>query len=114
MIKNNYHKGLMAELKAFAYLRFKGWVILEKRFKTSVGEIDLIAKDGDVVVFIEVKLRKTMEAAAESIHARNQARVRRAAELYLQKYPEYTGCELRFDALVMAPGAWPEHIPNAF
>src|ERR1035437_74939 len=114
MITTGYQKGLLAEFKAKSYLRFKGYYILEERFRTSVGEIDLIVKKDNMVVFVEVKLRKTLEAAAEAIHAKNQSRVRRAAELYLQKHPEYTGCELRFDALVMAPGAWPQHIPDAF
>src|ERR1035437_2664063 len=114
MAVTGYQKGLLAEFKAKSYLRFRGYHILEERFKTTVGEIDLIAKNGNTVVFVEVKLRKTMEAAAEAIHAKNQSRVRNAAELYLQKHPEYTECELRFDALVMAPGAWPQHIPNAF
>ncbi len=88
--------------------------MLAERFRTPVGEIDLIVRRGRFVAFIEVKLRATSDAAAEAIHIKNQGRVRRAAELYLQKHPEYTGCELRFDALVMAPYAWPRHIPNAW
>lgn len=104
----------MAELKAKIYLRTLGYTILTERFKTQLGEIDIIAKKGNTVVFVEVKLRKTADAAAEAIHSRNQSRVRNAAELYLQKHPEYTDCELRFDALVLAPGAWPRHIENAW
>lgn len=114
MKKSSYHKGLLAEFKAKSYLRFQGFRILTERFKTPVGEIDLIAKKGNLIIFAEVKLRGTVEAAAEAIHTKNQSRVRSAAELYLQKYPEYNECELRFDALIMAPGAWPEHIPDAF
>ena len=114
MKTTGHQKGLIAEFKAKSYLRFNGYRVLEERFKTSVGEIDLIVKKENLVVFVEVKLRKTMEAAAEAIHAKNQSRVRRAAELYLQRHPEYNECELRFDALVMAPGAWPQHIPDAF
>lgn len=114
MEATGYQKGLMAELKAHAFLRLQGFEVLTKRFKTSVGEIDLVAKKGNLVIFVEVKLRKSRDIAAESIHIRNQQRVRRAAELYLQKYPEYNNCDLRFDALVMAPGAWPDHITDAF
>ncbi len=114
MAVTGYQKGLLAEFKAKSYLRCKGYKILEQRFKTPSGEIDLIVKNGNLIVFVEVKMRKTMEAAAEAIHEKNKSRVRRAAELYLQKHPEYTEFELRFDALVMAPGAWPQHIPNAF
>lgn len=114
MSATGYKKGLLAESFAKLYLRLKGYRILAERFKTPVGEIDLIAKRGRQLVFVEVKLRKTAAEAAEAIHARNQSRVRRAAELYLQKHLEYTGYELRFDALALAPYAWPQHIRNAW
>jgi putative endonuclease len=109
-----HQKGLQAEALAKLYLQLKGYSVLEYRFKTTLGEIDLIVKKGDVVAFVEVKLRKTEDAAAEAVHVKNQSRVRNAAELYLQKHPEYNECELRFDALVMARGAWPRHIENAW
>jgi putative endonuclease len=114
MVKSNHLMGLLAEFKAKSFLRYNGFTILTERFKTSVGEIDLIAKKGNLVIFVEVKLRKTTEAAAEAIHTRNQLRVRNAAELYLQRYPEYNQCDMRFDALVMKPGSWPDHITDAF
>jgi len=114
MAETGHSKGLLAELKAKSFLRFRGFSILAERFKTPLGEIDLIAKKGNLVVFVEVKLRKTRDAAAEAIHAKNQSRVRSAAELYLQQHPEYNECDMRFDALVMTPGAWPQHIPDAF
>lgn len=79
-----------------------------------MGEIDLIVSRGRRLAFVEVKLRGTAEAAVEAIHSKNRSRVRNAAELYLQKHPEYTGWELGFDALVMVPGAWPKHIRNAW
>lgn len=111
---SGYQKGLQAEFFAKLYLRLKGYRIVAERFRTLVGEIDLIARQGRRLVFIEVKLRKTTDTAAEAIHAKNRARVSRAAELYLQKHLEYTGWEIRFDALLMAPGAWPQHIRNAW
>ncbi len=114
MAETSHSKGLMAELKARSFLRSKGFRILTKRFKTPLGEIDFIAKDGKTLVFVEVKLRKTKEAAAEAIDKKNKKRVRNAAELYLQQHPEYNDFEMRFDALILAPGAWPEHIPDAF
>ncbi|MFH1158535.1 MAG: YraN family protein [Pseudomonadota bacterium] len=113
-MKTSHQKGLRAEAFAGLYLRLKGYRVVEERWKTPMGEIDLIVRRGRRLAFIEVKLRGTAAAAVESIHARNRFRVRSAAELYLQKHPEYTGWELGFDALVMAPGAWPRHIRNAF
>jgi len=109
-----YAKGLQAEKWASWYLRIKGYRILAMRYKTPVGEIDIVAKRGGVVVFVEVKQRAGLQAAAEAIHAQNQQRVRRAAELYLQKYPRYTGCNVRFDAVMLAPYQWPRHLENAF
>lgn len=109
-----HQKGLWAERRAAWYLRLKGYGILAMRYKTRVGEIDVIARRGKTVVFIEVKHRQNKTAAMEAVHADNQARVRRAAELYLQKYPRYTGHNMRFDVLVFAPRTWPQHIQNAF
>ena len=114
MAATGHQKGLQAESFAKFYLRLKGYRILAERFKTPVGEIDLIVKRGRQLVFIEVKLRKTVSAAAEAVHTKNQSRVRRSAELYLQKHMEYTGYELRFDAVVLAPYAWPRHVLNAW
>lgn len=109
-----YQKGLWAERLAAWYLRLKGYGILAMRYKTRVGEIDVIAKRGRTVVFVEVKRRQSLTAAKEAVHGDNQARVRRAAELYLQKHPRYTGHDMRFDVLVFAPRHWPQHIQNAF
>ena len=112
--KTGHARGLTAETIAALYLRCKGYRILERRFRTPLGEIDIIARRGGAVAFIEVKLRKTHDAAAEAIHAHNQARVRQAAALYLARHPEYAGLETRFDALMLAPGRLPQHIVNAF
>ena len=109
-----YKKGLWAEGLACAFLMLKGYRIAACRFKTRVGEIDIVARRGNTLAFVEVKLRKTSQTAAEAIHFRNQERVRRASSLYLQRHPEYTGTDVRFDAVVMAWGSWPQHITDAF
>jgi putative endonuclease len=109
-----HNTGMKAETLAALFLRLKGYRILERRYRTHLGEIDIIAKRYGVVAFVEVKLRRTHESAAEAIDRINQSRVRRAAELYLAKHIEYTVFETRFDALVMAPGRLPRHITGAF
>lgn len=114
MNSTNYKKGLWAEKKAEIILAIKGYRILARRFKTPSGEIDLVAKRGDVLVFVEVKQRVSLDAAAEAIHAKNRYRVEQAAALYLQKHPEYNDCDIRFDAIILMPGAWPQHIPSAW
>lgn len=112
--QSGHQKGMTAETVAALYLRVKGYKILERRFRTHLGEIDIIAKRYGVIAFIEVKLRGTHEDAMEAVHRVNQDRVRRAAELYLSRHIAYTVFETRFDALVMAPGKLPQHIMNAF
>jgi len=114
MSSNSYKKGLWAESFAKNYLYVKGYSILAQRFKTPLGEVDIIAKRLKTIVFVEVKMRQTLSEAAESINFKNRSRVSNAAELYLQKHPEYNNFEIRFDALVLAPYAWPEHITNAW
>jgi len=113
-VTTGYQKGLRAEALAKLYFRLKGYAVLAERYKTPVGEVDLILKRGKTIVFVEVKLRGKVEEAVESIHARNRVRVSRAAELYLQRHPRYTGYALRFDALALARGKWPAHIVNAW
>jgi putative endonuclease len=109
-----YKKGLLAETLAAWILRLKCYRVLAMRYKTRVGEIDIVAQRGRTVVFTEVKFRQTADHAAEAIGTHNQSRVRQAAALYLQKHPEYNGYDCRFDAVVLAPGKWPRHIENAF
>jgi putative endonuclease len=113
-MKTGYKTGLFAERLAEIALMLKGWRVVARRYKTPLGEIDLVAKRGRTLAFIEVKWRGTRESAAEAIHAKNRARVANASALYLQKHPEYAGCEMRFDAMVMAPRSWPRHIARAW
>ena len=105
---------MTAETVAALFLRVKGYKIMERRFRTHLGEVDIIARKSGVMAFIEVKLRRTQEDAMEAIHRINQERMKRAAELYLARHTEYTVLETRFDAVIMAPGKLPQHITGAF
>lgn len=111
---SSYRKGLMAEARAAVFLRMAGYKILDMRFKTPVGEIDIVALKGQTLVFIEVKQRATSDAAAEAIDLRNQRRVIAAAELYLQKNPDYNQHDVRFDALILSRGLKMQHIEAAW
>lgn len=106
--------GHRAETLAALYLQLKGYRILTRRFKTPVGELDLVAKRGGTVVFVEVKGRRTRDSAAESIHGQNQARVVRAAQWWLQRHGQYIEHEVRFDVCLIAWYRWPHHITHAF
>lgn len=113
-IPTGYKKGLWAELRAAAYLRLRGYKLRARRYKTPLGEIDLVVERGQTLVFVEVKLRTTLEGAADAIHIRNQKRVRAAAELYLQQYPQYNNHDMRFDALILTPGRDIAHLEAAW
>ena len=110
------HKdGMFAETIAAWHLRLRGWRALNRRFKTPVGEIDIIMKRGRTIAFIEVKRRGSLDDAAACVSPENASRVRRAAEWWLKSKPQFADkCDLRFDVVAIAPYARIRHIPNAF
>jgi putative endonuclease len=104
-------KGRRGEWLAAWYLRLKGWRIVAQRVKTPRGEIDLIAKRGRVVAFIEVKWRAN---AAELDFAIDEYRLRRvvaAAEAVGHRYANRADVQ-RIDVLLLAPGRFPRHMAN--
>jgi putative endonuclease len=106
--------GLSAESKAAALLLAKGYRILARRFKTPVGEIDIVAFRRDTLVFVEVKARDNFEAAAEAVTQRQQARIIDAARYWLAAHPDAAARPVRFDAVLVVPGKIPRHLPGAF
>ena len=106
--------GLKAELIAALLLRLKGYTILARRFVVSGGEIDLIARRGGVIAFVEVKARATLDDAAFAVTARQQQRIIDAAQAWLMAHPEHAEFELRFDAMLIAPRSLPRHLLAAF
>lgn len=108
-----YRRGLRAEHFAAIFLRFKGYGVLERRFKTPVGEIDLIARRGKTLVFVEVKERNDMRTALECISPQMKARITRAAQYYLAVHPEFNGYDMRFD-VVATQGFHIRHLDNAW
>ncbi len=108
-------RGRRAETWAAALLLCKGYRILGRRVKTHAGEIDLIARSPTgIVCFIEVKARGRQDAAGESLMPRQQARIARAAELYLAAREGLRGKDVRFDAVLVAPGRLPLHLKDAW
>ncbi|MBF0166290.1 MAG: YraN family protein [Alphaproteobacteria bacterium] len=111
-------KGYMAEEAAVWYLRLKGWRILERRFVTGrgsgAGEVDIIARRGSLLAFIEVKARASEEAAAQAIGPRQQGRISRAAEAYLARHGELANLDIRFDAVLVGGAGWLSHIEDAW
>jgi putative endonuclease len=109
-----YRLGLRAETLAVLLLRLKFYRILARRYQSPVGEIDVVAKKGTALVFVEVKARATMDIAHEAIRHSQRARIVRGAEAFLSKHPKYVNHDLRFDAVLIAPGHLPRHLIAAF
>ncbi len=110
--KRAYLKGQWSEKIAAFYLRLKGYEILEKRFKTPVGEIDLLARKGKTLVAVEVKRRATLEEASMALTSFQQRRIERTLLYYLRC--KSFSLDLRFDVILICPWKWPYHIQGAW
>ncbi|MBO9582434.1 MAG: YraN family protein [Sphingobium sp.] len=106
-------RGRQGERLAGWWLRLKGWSIVARRVRTPVGEIDMIARRGSMVAFVEVKARKTGQALDESIDERRLARVAAAAESLAFQYLKQ-GDDMRIDVILLAPGRAPRHLENVW
>ncbi len=109
-----FQTGLSAESRAAAYLMAKGYRILMRRFRTPFGEIDIVAKRRNLLAFVEVKARATLDDAAYAVTPRQQKRILDAANAWLMAHPEHASFDLRFDAMLIAPRRLPRHLPAAF
>lgn len=116
MLKNttNYEKGLIGEKKAAWLLRIKGYKILQTRYKTPYGEIDIIAKKGKTIALVEVKSRPDIETADQSIHYKQIRRILAAARQWAFKEKRYSNYKLRLDAIIVLPKRFPIHIIDYF
>ena len=105
--------GQRGERIAGWWLRLKGWRILARRVRTPVGEVDLVAKRGQLIAFVEVKVRATAAELDFAIDERRLARVAAAAEYLVPRYAA-AGEDVRIDVILIAPGSRPQHIENAW
>lgn len=105
-------RGRKGETLAAWYLRLKGWRIVARRVKTPRGEVDLVARRGRTVAFVEVKWRRS---EAELALALDPWRLRRVVAAAAALAPRFAsgGEDVRVDAILLAPGRWPRHIANA-
>src|SRR5262249_32902808 len=103
-----------AESRAAALLMLKGYRIAARRWKSPVGEIDIVARRRNVLVFVEVKARDEIDNAALSLTSRQRRRIVAAAQAWLARHPADGARDIRFDAMLMAPWRWPRHVRGAF
>ncbi|HJO74326.1 MAG TPA: YraN family protein [Rhodospirillales bacterium] len=106
--------GRFAESLAAWSLRLKGYRILARGFRCRVGEIDIIARRGSLLVFVEVKARRNIAEAAESVRPRQTGRITRASSVFVQGRPSLDGLDQRFDVILVSPWRWPVHLVDAW
>jgi putative endonuclease len=106
--------GLKAESIAVLLLRLKGYSVIARRYAVSGGEIDLIARRGGAIAFVEVKARADLDDAAAAISATKRRRIARAARVWLSRNPWAAGLTLRGDAVFVAPRRLPRHAASAY
>jgi putative endonuclease len=109
-----YRKGHRGERLAALALMLKGYRILARRHRTKLGEIDLIARRGDLVLIVEVKVRQTLTEAMEALSRTSERRIEAAADLWLARQPDYGRLSIRFDMVAVLPRRWPIHVENVF
>ena len=109
-----YRKGFTSEWLAAAALLIKGYRIVAWRYRTKLGEIDLIARRGDLVLIVEVKARASLAAAMEAVAFQSARRIEGAADMWLSRQPDYARLSVRFDLVAVLPWRWPVHVENVF
>lgn len=106
-------RGRRAETIAAWWLRLKGWKILARRARVPGGEVDLVARRGRILAFVEVKQRGSEEAAAWALDEYRLRRVAVAAQRLAQRYAR-EGDDIRIDAMFLVPRRLPRHLPNVW
>jgi putative endonuclease len=106
--------GRRAELIAAWYLRLKFYRVLARRYRTPVGEIDLIVRRGRTIAFVEVKLRPSETEALEAVRPAAARRIVKAAEHWVAAHPAAVDFDRRFDVMIAVPRRPPRHLKAAF
>ncbi|MCZ7642830.1 MAG: YraN family protein [Pseudorhodoplanes sp.] len=109
-----FRLGLTAENRAAAILVAKGYRIVSRRWRCPAGEVDIVARRGNVLAFVEVKARAALDDAAYAVTARQQRRIAAAAAAWLAVNADDICRDVRFDVILVAPRRWPRHIEAAF
>jgi putative endonuclease len=106
--------GRRAEWVAMLLLGLKGYRVLARNYVVRGGEIDLVARRGGTVIFVEVKARPDLDAAQGMISPAKRRRLECAARVWLARHPQAAQLTLRGDGVFVAPWRWPRHIEDAF
>jgi putative endonuclease len=109
-----FRQGLSAENRAALLLMAKEFRIAARRYKTPVGELDIVARRRQVLLFVEVKARARHDEAAEAVTGRQQKRIVAAAQYWLASHPDDCTKHIRFDVILVTAWGFPRHIAGAF
>ncbi|MBP1871160.1 putative endonuclease [Ensifer adhaerens] len=107
-------RGRFAEYRAALCLIVKGYRIVAMRHRTRLGEIDIIARRGDLIACVEVKARRSADDGVFAVTATAQHRIRAASDLWLARQPDFSRLSVRYDIITVTPWRWPRHLPDAF
>lgn len=107
-------RGRFAEHVAAWSCRLKGFRVLATRYRTPLGEIDLVLRRRSLLIFAEVKARKSFDQALHALRPQQQMRLARAAEVFLKHHPAHSGCAVRFDLIAIRPWRLPRQIADAW
>lgn len=107
-------RGRRAEWLAALALILKGYRIVGFRYRTPLGEIDLVARKGDLIAFVEVKARRDLTAGVDAVSYASQRRIAAAGEIFIGKQPDSTRLSWRHDIVIVSPWRWPVHLKDAF
>lgn len=114
MRRRAYWRGRWAELLCRLRLRAQGYRILARRYRTPMGEIDIVARRGNTLAIIEVKARGTLAGAVAAVTPRQRARIARAAAAFVARHPDLATLDIRFDVMLVTPWGWPRHLSDAW
>lgn len=109
-----YRLGHRGEHLAALALMLKGYRIVARRYRTPLGEIDLIARRGDLVAIVEVKARPTLISAMDAVGYQAQRRIEAASDLWLSRQPDFARLSMRYDLVAILPRRWPKHVEGLF
>lgn len=109
-----YRKGHRAEWLAALSLILRGHSIEARRFRTPLGEIDLIARKADLVLFVEVKARATHQLGLDSVNRTAQQRIAKAGNWWLSQQRDFHQLSWRFDVITIVPWRWPRHYKDVW
>lgn len=107
-------RGALAEHRAALMLLLKGYRIVGFRYRTKLGEIDVVARKGDLIACVEVKARATLDQSVFAVSDSAQRRIRAASDLWLARQPDFPRLSVRYDIVAVVPWRWPVHLPDAF